>query len=436
MTTNHLKPSTRRPFPRLFLASILFVTFFGACTDATAQRALKDSVKLIELPEAKLDTTGNRRESGAEDAPLDIGQDRGLFIVTADKKLQLRILGSVRYLVVLDGFNLADKAAFKTTQIPTGSDNQFFPVYHNDLLQSRLGFEATRRTEAGDIFIRLETDFNGPNGFQIRHAYGEYQNFIVGQTWSLFTNLNALPATVDLDGPLGSIAFRTPQMRYTTTDLIPNTRTSFALEFPEHQFRLPDSSNLTAVQFLPDPSVRFERSYSWGDVQTSLIIPILAGRYVEDGSLEFQIGWGLLAAAEIPVTPQGRVMGQVSFGRAITGFYGPLDGRGRDVIIRTDTAGVPIDHYAPITFAAYASYVHTWEQWLTSSISAGLLTLESRAWVPGGQYQWGYTFTGNTFWDVTEGARIGVEGALGERIDVNAQRGFAYRASALFYYDF
>ena len=54
-----------------------------------------------------------------EDAPLDIAQDRGLFIIAPDQKMQLRILGSVRYLVVYDELKLQSKNAFNTYEIPT-----------------------------------------------------------------------------------------------------------------------------------------------------------------------------------------------------------------------------------------------------------------------------------------------------------------------------
>ena len=65
------------------------------------------------------------------------------------------------------------------------------------------------------IFIRLETDFNGYSGqFRIRHAYGQINNFLVGQTWSLFSNVSSMPMMVNGDGPTGSVTLRTPQIRY------------------------------------------------------------------------------------------------------------------------------------------------------------------------------------------------------------------------------
>ena len=114
-----------------------------------------------------------------EDAPLDIGQDRGLFIVTPDQKMQLRILGSVRYLAVYDNANFKDKNSFNSFFIPTPATGDKIPNYYNGLSQTRLGFEITRSTEKGNVLIRLETDFAGANGFRIRHAYGQINRVLL-----------------------------------------------------------------------------------------------------------------------------------------------------------------------------------------------------------------------------------------------------------------
>jgi hypothetical protein len=166
-----------------------------------------------------------------EDAPLDTGPDRGLFIVTPDQKMQLRILGSVRYLAVYDNVNFNSKNSFNTFFIPTPSGGDKIPNYYNGLSQTRLGFEIPRRTEIGNMFIRLETDFDGANGFRIRHAYGQINRVLSGQTWSLFSHVNSLPSTVDFAGPTGSIHSRTPQIRYSVPKLIGQTNFAFGLEY-------------------------------------------------------------------------------------------------------------------------------------------------------------------------------------------------------------
>lgn len=119
-----------------------------------------------------------------EDAPLDIAQNRGLIIVTPDQKMQLRILGSVRYFFIFDEIEMASKNAFNTHEIPTGEMNRPLFNYLNSLGQTRLGFEVPRHTGGKTMFIRLETDFAGPTGLRIRHAYGQYGCFLFGQTWT------------------------------------------------------------------------------------------------------------------------------------------------------------------------------------------------------------------------------------------------------------
>ena len=62
-------------------------------------------------------------------APLDIGANRGLFIITPDQKMQMRILGSVRYLVDFDNIDLQNKNSYNTYEIPTGDQNVRLPNY-------------------------------------------------------------------------------------------------------------------------------------------------------------------------------------------------------------------------------------------------------------------------------------------------------------------
>ena len=68
-----------------------------------------------------------------EDSPLDIGKDRGLFIITSDGKMQLRILGSVRFSLLYDMIETPIKKTFNTYYIPTGEDNIKVPNYYNSL---------------------------------------------------------------------------------------------------------------------------------------------------------------------------------------------------------------------------------------------------------------------------------------------------------------
>jgi hypothetical protein len=192
----------------LFFLFILFAAIPGITIGQENKRDQTNAILSLSVG----DTIQSDTTKIIEDAPLDIGQDRGLFIVTPDQKMQLRILGSVRYLAVYDNVNFNNKNSFNTFFIPTPTTEDKIPNYYNGLSQTRLGFEITRSTEKGNVFIRLETDFAGANGFRIRHAYGQIKRVLLGQTWSLFSHVSALPSKVDFAGLTGSIVTKTPQI--------------------------------------------------------------------------------------------------------------------------------------------------------------------------------------------------------------------------------
>ncbi|MBN3520670.1 hypothetical protein JYB62_11735 [Algoriphagus lutimaris] len=365
-----------------------------------------------------------------ETAPLDIADDRGLYIRTADGKIQLRILGSVRYLGVFDLLNLSSKNSFRTDEIPTGALNKAFPNYYNGLDQTRLGFEVTRKTEMGDVFIRLETDFAGENGFRIRHAYGQFGQFLFGQTWSLFSHVNALPAMVDFAGPTGSNVTRTPQARYSVPKTFLGANLAVGLEYIIPNLALPDSVTSQTFQLFPDITSRLDKIYPWGSVQLSGIIPMLSGRS-PSGRLILKPGWGISGSTVIDSWKNGKWYFQGVIGQAITRYFNDLDGIGSDFVIEP---GVKIR--SPLSLGLYGTYEHNWRKNIYSNFTAGLLQIETYEFTLDNAYKNGYSFRVNTFWDLAEGAKVGGEAIWGKRQDNDRQKGNALRLNILFYYDF
>jgi hypothetical protein len=345
--------------------------------------------------------------------------------------MQLRILGSVRYLVVYDDMDLSSKNSLITFDIPTGEEHQRLPNYYNGLSQSRLGFEITRYTPGGNVFIRLETDFAGANGFRIRHAYGQYDKFLFGQTWSLFTSISSLPATVGFAGPTGGILARSPQIRYTMKNLLPSSIVSLGLEYFTPDFELPDSLAVKALQLIPDITARIERSVDWGSLQLSGILPIISGRSSE-GSILYKTGWGVSFSTVINSWAGGKWYLQATGGQAISRFFHDLAGQGLDLIYDPDQDL----SYLPFTLGGYVTYEHHWSPKVLSNFTYGTLYLHTTSFTPDETYYQGDNFRINTFWSIVEGARIGAEYIFAFRRDKGGAKGTANRVNLLFYYDF
>jgi hypothetical protein len=130
---------------------------------------------------------------------------------------------------------------------------------------SRFGFESSTPTSVGTFSTKVEADFYAycgtecnRNRLRLRHAYGEYAGWLIGQTWSTFMDLDDLPETVDFNGPVGSTFRRPVQVRYTYND--PKlAKFQFALEDPSSGARRP---NIV---------LRADKSFDWGALNVRLL---------------------------------------------------------------------------------------------------------------------------------------------------------------------
>ncbi len=116
-----------------------------------------------------------------------------------------------------------------------------------DAEQSRLGVSATH---SSGVSVTLEGDFRGGD-FRLRHAYGEYGNWLAGRTWSNYTSFVGWTPTLDFDSVVGSagVQDRVAQVRYSTGAW------SFSLEDPRFQNVGGDEK-----QSAPVVTARFERA--------------------------------------------------------------------------------------------------------------------------------------------------------------------------------
>ncbi|GAA3910861.1 DcaP family trimeric outer membrane transporter [Halomonas cibimaris] len=126
-----------------------------------------------------------------------------------------------------------------------------------DAYQSRLGVKVKH---ASGMEVTVEGDFRGGGGgdLRLRHAYGEYKNFLAGRTWSNYNSFVGYTPTLDFDSLAGlaGLQDRTEQVRYTTGAL------SFSVEDAVRGPDIADASgpNLDTRESAPVLTARFEDS--------------------------------------------------------------------------------------------------------------------------------------------------------------------------------
>ena len=415
---------------------LLFVIVVGIpmpsvfAQEVVRQDSVKAKVSYHETDSTKFNKD-TIQDQNNDISPLDIGGSRGIFILSADQMMQLRILGSIRTSIHYSDQDMKDKQTFNPYEIPTDLE-VISPNFFAGLQQTRLGIEVTRRTKTrGDVFIRLEGDFkNSSTTFRIRHAYGQIGRILVGQTWSLMNNVVYQPAIVSLDGPANGSGLRTPQIRYSHT-INNNLSWAAAIEYSAPDIEFPDSVSVSLLQVIPNLTGRFSFRNDRLSFRVSGVISTISGR-VETKDISYAFGYAGSFAGMIRVSKKGQFYLSFSGGRATSHFLDMFNGNNEDMAYDPNTKTFEaLDFYG-----GYLAYGYTLPKNFSTSISLGMAAIQNTDFQPETDYRYSYNALLNLFWEPVKGARLGIEFANGRRLNKSDGWGAANRISMLMYYDF
>ncbi len=372
------------------------------------------------------------QEAHPQDSPV----NRGFLIRTIDGSAELRIRGSVRLNGIVDFKGLQSQSTFNTYEIPVAEASSSETRYQMYAGQTRLGFEATQKAGFGDIFTKVETDFLGISStLRLRHAYAGVYRFLFGQTWSTFADLTAIPLTVDLDGPNGSVSERTVQIRY-SDHIGEGLSWDVSIESPNLEVTVPDSLQLgPTFQSFPDVVGRIRKSGGWGHVQLAGVVrSISTNAFGPTTSSATRVGYGLLLSGRVYLggkTPH-RILFELVAGKAISRYIGTLARKGLDVVYDPATGSIDL---IPAT-GGYLSYARQWTSSLLSYLTTGFVRVGNVKSQSGDAFRFSRYVSGNVFWDAAPGTRLGVEYSWGLRENKDYANGTAGRISFILMYDF
>ena len=234
--------------------------------------------------------------------------------------------------------------------------------------ESRINF----RIQRDDVYAFFELDMYGGGGNEVvsnssnprlRHYYINYKNWRLGQDWTTFMPLHALPESLDFGGPhVGEVFARETQIRYT------NGNWQFAIENPETNGDGDTGSPSNAVglsgdQADPDESVpdfiaRYNHSASWGRVSVAGLV-----RLIDQGGLD-EVGEAFNLAAKINTVGKNDFRFQVTYGNA--GRYASA-GMTPDIVRRPGSEELEVES----TVAFALAYRHFWTASMRSTLYYG-----------------------------------------------------------------
>ena len=219
--------------------------------------------------------------------------------------------------------------------IPVGDGSESGdPTVDFQARETRLNFRVDTTTEAGnEIGAFVEIDFfthsdgseviSNSYSPRLRHAFAKFDKWTVGQTWSTFQDVAALPEALDFVGPAESTTFiRQAMVRYTTGNL------ELAAENPEAFVVVPTTVQERGRSTMPDLIARY--TFKLGDKGSYVKV---AGLYrsikigtVPVGSAEGrqpdEAGYGVSASTKLMFGNGADLRAMVTYGDGVGRYIG------------------------------------------------------------------------------------------------------------------
>ena len=396
-----------------------------------------------ETPELSPETVALRERLSKVEDQLESPPDTPENVLVAGE-----FPGSIR----IPGTNMAGKVGgnvrlgFVGSLDPIGTDDRFvvgtIPVPQDTAGQgarftisakrSRMNLDMRMDSSVGQFRAFVEGDFAGQGGtdnYRLRHAYGQYNRFILGQTWSTFVDRAAVPEELDFEGLNALTNKRQPLFRW-TKGLGNNRLFAVGLEDPA-----PEITGGEGVSVAPDLAVRISRPRDWGHFQAAALLRNLTGeREASEGVVESrdsEIGWGLSLSSSYKVKlwdERDNLKWQLNYGQGIGRYINDMDSVGG-----LDAAFDPMGTLRALpAFGGYVAFQHWWKQdmWglmraIRSTVVYGYTDVDTFSFQPGDTYSKTQRATINVIWSPISSIDLGVEYLWGERTNKDQQKGAA-----------
>jgi hypothetical protein len=268
----------------------------------------------------------------------------------------------------------------------------------------------------------VEGDFFGVGEtLRLRHAYGEYGNFIIGQTWTTFTHRAALPNTLDSVGDVASVGRRQAQVRYTRKWM--DGRWAFGASVENALVTADDELNTfgTARTPFPDGIVRLRYSVDRGQFQIAALGRRL-GFQPNDREVILGPAGGLNGTGFFDITKRMRLYGGILWGQGI-GSYRDLPDFAR--VDATSGEILP-------SIAWYSGLTHQWNDRWSSNLTFSEGQVDNAAGQAAESINRLQYLAVNLIWQPSKYTFVGTEYLWGTRRDYDMEVGQANRLMVSF----
>jgi len=415
-----------------------------------AMKHIKRAGKKIEQQAADAGSAAQQAESDAQQAEAEIrtvarvsgidlsresdrmGDSKGTNFRIPETDTVLTISGFIRGTAIHDFDQIASPTKFAARHIvvqddPSGQPNNQTTFTAN---ASRFVLGTATPTEKGKLSTFFSWDFDSNTtssaaDLRFRQAWGQLDGFLlggdlrIGQAWTTWDDLGALPETMDFEGPNGSQQLRQPLIRW-ARDL--DDEFTLWLAFEDPDYSVTDGGTQSGW---PDAVASLNWHGDWGHLKPAIIGRQIRGD-ADAGGADTVIGWGTQLAGNIKVpllAEKDNLKFQVVYGAGIGSYNN--DG-GFDDAMFTDNGNLK----AINSFQGFGAFQHWWTDSLRSNAVFGWVNVDNRSGQADDSLDRTLYAAGNLVWSPLKQVDMGFEYLWGERRNKNDKSGTARRIQA------
>ncbi|TCB48241.1 hypothetical protein E0H83_00445 [Acinetobacter terrestris] len=287
-TTELTQKSINKPtFKRTLMTSMIVLSLGGVSVAAQAQtqqqkeiEQLRQEVQALRnmVEQQKVQTIQTATALAEVQRPVPVTSNP---VMKTAKGAEFNLYGNVRFdaSYQMEGTS-RDLPYNHINAVALKGNSENSDRLRSTLAATRLGLDFKTQAADQEVKGKIEVDFLGGSNFdnlRIRHAYVNYGNWLLGQTWSNFAVPDYMPESIDALALVGGAVKRTPQVRH-TTKFSPQTNLVVAAEDPKdgtvtqrlpaltarlnHQFA--DNFNISARAMGHEKRVNNDEEMAWG----------------------------------------------------------------------------------------------------------------------------------------------------------------------------
>jgi DcaP outer membrane protein len=343
------------------------------------------------------------------------GEFPGSFLVGESQKISLRFGGFVKAIGFYDnnfeeGTNHLQPHLLGVGRLDERGE------FRMDATLSRIEMDARSSVLDGKVRGYIEFDFTGASNFNLRHAFLSYGTpsgqFLVGQTWSNFTDIRAFPESIT--GTVSGLnSLRQAQVSWAQR-VGKGFHYAVAVEDPvSSDIFLTDEVDFARTH-MPDVVGQF--GYTREGVAHLQVAGLVRRHEIFNisGSSDSATGWGVNLTGNIRSIGEDSIVFGTTYGKGMARYMAGVD----------PFAGGYLDSLGQLrlrkTYGMYAGYQRIWTDKLRMNIWGGFAHAVPGLDQPAGTFKRSVLISGNLIYHIQPFLTFGVEYTYGNRTNLGA----------------